>query len=49
MLYNYDMFLGFGVCPKTFHPKIVKFSHTNEAGVFTLSSGAWRSISMNLL
>ncbi|KAJ0436740.1 putative F-box domain-containing protein [Helianthus annuus] len=38
----------FGVCPKTIDPKIVKFSPTNEAEVFTLSSGAWRSISMNL-
>ncbi|KAK9079882.1 hypothetical protein SSX86_001555 [Deinandra increscens subsp. villosa] len=46
---------GFGVCPKTNDPKIVMISRsykiepiTWKAEVFTLSSGSWRSISMNM-
>jgi hypothetical protein len=44
-------FFGFGVCPKTFDPKIVKIKRwaiNHGAEVFTLRSGAWRSISVNL-
>ncbi|KAM0045021.1 putative F-box domain-containing protein [Helianthus debilis subsp. tardiflorus] len=44
--------IGFGVCPKTSDPKIVAIQSGNridsEAVVFTLSSGAWRSITTNL-
>ncbi|KAJ0555463.1 putative F-box domain-containing protein [Helianthus annuus] len=44
---------GFGVCPRTSDPKIVMIprnpiGYKATAEVFTLSSGAWRSISMNL-
>ncbi|MFS7927911.1 putative F-box domain-containing protein [Helianthus anomalus] len=48
-----DIVIGFGVCPKTSDPKILKISLSvdNEAEataeVFTLSSGAWRSLPMN--
>ncbi|KAJ0555405.1 putative F-box domain-containing protein [Helianthus annuus] len=38
--------LGFGVCPETNDPKIVKITHSNDlwqVEVFTLSTGAWRS------
>ncbi|KAJ0714022.1 putative F-box domain-containing protein [Helianthus annuus] len=48
--------IGFGVCPKTSDPKIVKLSRLFDseaeakakAEVFTLSSGAWRSVPMNI-
>jgi F-box interacting protein len=50
--------LGFGVCPKTSDPKIVKITRIStpcemhiigwKVEVFTLSSGVWRSISMNM-
>ncbi|XP_076923219.1 F-box protein CPR1-like [Bidens hawaiensis] len=48
--------LGFGVCPKTNEPKLVKMTWRKEdiitydytAEVFTLSSGAWRTVSINL-
>ncbi|KAJ0903537.1 putative F-box domain-containing protein [Helianthus annuus] len=46
--------IGFGVCPKTSDPKIVKLScfidseAKAKAEVFTLSSGAWRSVPMNI-
>uniref|UniRef100_A0A251U9N1 Putative F-box domain-containing protein n=1 Tax=Helianthus annuus TaxID=4232 RepID=A0A251U9N1_HELAN len=45
-----DIVIGFGVCPKTSDPKIVKISRFVEATaeVFTLSSGAWRSVPMNI-
>ncbi|MFS8006047.1 putative F-box domain-containing protein [Helianthus anomalus] len=45
--------IGFGVCPKTSDVKIVKISRSVNseaeapAEVFTLSSGAWRSMPMN--
>ncbi|KAJ0906716.1 putative F-box domain-containing protein [Helianthus annuus] len=44
-----DIVIGFGVCPKTSDAKIVKISRFVEATaeVFTLSSGAWRSVPMN--
>ncbi|KAJ0714025.1 putative F-box domain-containing protein [Helianthus annuus] len=47
-----DIF-GFGVCPRTSDPKIVMIpmnpiGYEAKAEVFTLSSGAWRSIPMNL-
>ncbi|KAM0016961.1 putative F-box domain-containing protein [Helianthus debilis subsp. tardiflorus] len=40
--------LGFGVCPKTMDPKIVRITRRTNAQVYTLSSGAWRRVSMNL-
>ncbi|XP_076882901.1 putative F-box protein At3g51171 [Bidens hawaiensis] len=44
--------VGFGVCPKTSDPKIVKISTSapmdKKAEVFSLSSGAWRSVPLNL-
>ncbi|KAJ0814913.1 putative F-box domain-containing protein [Helianthus annuus] len=40
--------LGFGVCPKTMDPKIVRITRRTNARVYTLSSGAWRRVSMNL-
>ncbi|KAJ0818483.1 putative F-box domain-containing protein [Helianthus annuus] len=46
--------IGFGVCPKTSDPKIVKLSRffdsdaEAKAEVFTLSSRAWRSVPMNI-
>ncbi|KAJ0727434.1 putative F-box domain-containing protein [Helianthus annuus] len=40
--------LGFGVCPKTMVPKIVRITRKTNAQVYTLSSGAWRRVSMNL-
>ncbi|KAJ0903599.1 putative F-box domain-containing protein [Helianthus annuus] len=46
--------IGFGVCPKTSDPKIVKLSRffdsdaEAKAEVSTLSSGAWRSVLMNI-
>ncbi|KAJ0906676.1 putative F-box domain-containing protein [Helianthus annuus] len=40
--------LGFGVCPKTMDPKIVNIIREANAQVYTLSSGAWRHISINL-
>ncbi|KAM0045032.1 putative F-box domain-containing protein [Helianthus debilis subsp. tardiflorus] len=49
-----DIIIGFGVCPKTSDPKILKIScFVNSeaeatAEVFTLSSGAWRNVSMNM-
>ncbi|KAI3822971.1 hypothetical protein L1987_10574 [Smallanthus sonchifolius] len=52
--YKYDV-VGFGVCPKTSDPTIVTITCPSQihavdrkAEVFTLSSRAWRSISMNL-
>ncbi|KAI3688371.1 hypothetical protein L1987_82083 [Smallanthus sonchifolius] len=52
--YKYDVG-GFGVCPKTSDPTIVMITCPSrihavdwKAEVFTLSSRAWRSISMNL-
>ncbi|KAJ0560768.1 putative F-box domain-containing protein [Helianthus annuus] len=48
-----DIVIGFGVCPKTSDPKILKISCFIDseveatAEVFTLSSGAWRSLPMN--
>ncbi|MFS8006093.1 putative F-box domain-containing protein [Helianthus anomalus] len=49
---NEFVVLGFGVCPKTSDPKIVAIKNGNridsKAVVFTLSSGAWRSITTNL-
>ncbi|KAJ0903547.1 putative F-box domain-containing protein [Helianthus annuus] len=42
-----DDVIGFGVCPKTSDPKIVKITRKAKAKVFTLSSGAWRSVLMN--
>ncbi|XP_076885493.1 uncharacterized protein LOC143535038 [Bidens hawaiensis] len=48
---GYDVF-GFGVCPKSSDPKIVKISTKHrkdeKAEVFTLSSGAWRRVPLNL-
>ncbi|XP_076882900.1 F-box protein CPR1-like [Bidens hawaiensis] len=46
---------GFGVCPKTSDPKIVRIAHgprqtssmDRYAEVFTLSSGVWRRVLMN--
>ncbi|XP_071718753.1 F-box protein At2g21930-like [Rutidosis leptorrhynchoides] len=50
--------IGFGVCPNTSDPKLVKITHNRSFGtetincvfweveVFTLSVGAWRSISI---
>ncbi|XP_071718752.1 F-box protein At2g21930-like [Rutidosis leptorrhynchoides] len=50
--------IGFGVCPNTSDPKLVKITHNTifgtetincdfwEVEVFTLSVGAWRSISI---
>ncbi|KAJ0714624.1 putative F-box domain-containing protein [Helianthus annuus] len=37
--------LGFGVCPRTNDPKIVKILHDNswDAQIFTLNTGVWRS------
>ncbi|MFS8006089.1 putative F-box domain-containing protein [Helianthus anomalus] len=49
----HEVVISFGVCPKTSDPKIVKITRCcsidNEATaeVFTLSSGAWRSLPMN--
>ncbi|KAJ0714020.1 putative F-box domain-containing protein [Helianthus annuus] len=40
--------LGFGVCPKTMNPKIVNITRKANAQVYTLSSGAWRHVSINL-
>ncbi|MFS8006092.1 putative F-box domain-containing protein [Helianthus anomalus] len=48
---GYPDVFGFGVCPKTNDPTIVKITYMSKpykAEVFTLSSGAWKSISMNL-
>ncbi|KAF5797355.1 putative F-box associated interaction domain-containing protein [Helianthus annuus] len=42
-----DDVIGFGVCPKTSDPKIVKITRKAKAKVFTLSTGAWRSVLMN--
>ncbi|KAM0045020.1 putative F-box domain-containing protein [Helianthus debilis subsp. tardiflorus] len=49
--YGHGDVFGFGVCPKTSDPTIVKITYLSKpykAEVFTLSSGAWKSISMNL-
>ncbi|KAF5797326.1 putative F-box domain-containing protein [Helianthus annuus] len=49
--YGYGDVFGFGVCPKTSDPTIVKITYLSKpykAEVFTLSSGAWKSISKNL-
>ncbi|XP_076928468.1 putative F-box protein At1g32420 [Bidens hawaiensis] len=40
--------IGFGVCPKTSDPKIVKITRDNWQADFTLSSRAWRSVFRNL-
>ncbi|KAJ0818484.1 putative F-box domain-containing protein [Helianthus annuus] len=40
--------LVFRVCPKTMDPKIVRITRKTNAQVYTLSSGAWRRVSMNL-
>ncbi|XP_076882904.1 uncharacterized protein LOC143531509 [Bidens hawaiensis] len=41
--------VGFGVCPKSSDPKIVKITRDNsQAEVFTLSSRTWKSVSRNL-
>ncbi|XP_076929926.1 putative F-box protein At1g47790 [Bidens hawaiensis] len=45
--------VGFGVCPKTSDPKIVRLmAPVNtvdwKAEVFTLGTGSWRSVSMNI-
>ncbi|XP_071714058.1 uncharacterized protein [Rutidosis leptorrhynchoides] len=59
---NYMKFksvVGFGVCPRTSVPKLVKITfisclkyienHTPEVDIFSLSSGSWRrSLSMNV-
>ncbi|KAJ0484807.1 putative F-box associated interaction domain-containing protein [Helianthus annuus] len=48
-----DIAIGFGVCPKTNDPKILKISRFVDseakamAEVFTLSFGAWRSVLIN--
>nr|XP_043632961.1 putative F-box protein At3g52320 [Erigeron canadensis] len=48
--------VGFGVCPVTFDPTIVKISHGDpsidlpwEVKVFTLSSGTWKSLGLSNL
>ncbi|KAF5797356.1 putative F-box domain-containing protein [Helianthus annuus] len=49
-----DIVIGFGVCPKTSDPKILKISRFVDseaeatAEVFTLSSRAWRNVPMNM-
>uniref|UniRef100_A0A251U7K0 Putative F-box associated interaction domain-containing protein n=1 Tax=Helianthus annuus TaxID=4232 RepID=A0A251U7K0_HELAN len=49
-----DIVIGFGVCPKTSDPKILKISRFVDseaeatAEVFTLSSGAWRNVPMDM-
>ncbi|MFS8006088.1 putative F-box domain-containing protein [Helianthus anomalus] len=55
LLFGMSYVVGFGVCPKTSDPKIVKIKCVNRASaidskaeVFTLSSRAWRSVPMNL-
>ncbi|XP_071720555.1 putative F-box protein At1g47790 [Rutidosis leptorrhynchoides] len=53
--------IGFGVCPNTNDPKLIKITHINKSGsdeiincvcweaeVFTLSSGDWRSVSIEI-
>ncbi|XP_071688417.1 F-box/kelch-repeat protein At3g23880-like [Rutidosis leptorrhynchoides] len=47
-----DCFLGFGVCPNTLDPKIIKickFDGNLEVVVFTLSSRTWRSPLSNIM
>ena len=60
----YNNVVGFGVCPRTFDPKLVKITYIEpimqdeddeedendamQVEVFTLSSGAWKSLSTNL-
>ncbi|XP_076958856.1 F-box protein At1g11270-like [Bidens hawaiensis] len=49
--YSYE--LGFGVCPITNDPKLVRLTSETDtdhkaADVFALSSGVWRSVPMNL-
>ncbi|XP_071735679.1 putative F-box protein At5g62660 [Rutidosis leptorrhynchoides] len=56
---EFETFVGFGVCPRTSDPKLVKITHTSilnfktkcipsQVEVFNLSSGSWRSLSMNV-
>ncbi|XP_071694554.1 putative F-box protein At3g16210 [Rutidosis leptorrhynchoides] len=50
--------IGFGVCPRTSVPKLVKITfisclqyienHTTQVEIYSLSSGSWRSFSMNV-
>ncbi|GJT67245.1 putative F-box domain-containing protein [Tanacetum coccineum] len=53
----YNTIVGFGVCPSTFDVKLVKITYikdddpfydSTQVEVFTLSSGAWKSLSINL-
>ncbi|GJY58328.1 putative F-box domain-containing protein [Tanacetum coccineum] len=52
--FPYETFIGFGVCPDTCDPKLVKmiFDHKLKESytveIFTLSSGVWRSPHSNL-
>ncbi|XP_071718754.1 putative F-box protein At1g47790 [Rutidosis leptorrhynchoides] len=44
-----DIVIGFGVCPNTSDPKLVKINCVSwEVEVFTLSSRVWRSISITM-
>ncbi|PWA52758.1 protein kinase-like domain-containing protein [Artemisia annua] len=50
---SYPAYFGFGVCPNTYDPKIVKYKFNSycrkrEFEIFTLSTNAWRRLYKNL-